>query len=303
MRGDKLCRGIQAPLGASRDPLDPNRDLATDPERFSLTATSTEERLTQQQIDEGTKPAPLSLVSGVLYFGIRFWTSNTKSWDEPLSSGGPEEIWDSTRGLTLTGRDIHVENPVSSPKQLSQKKVSLPGLDARVSDANFPVSAKRSTEFAYYKATQNVTASTLYNYLPPVFTDSSAYDTFFDTSDDVFPRRVQITLVVTSTRGSKRGALLKAPLTLTSADVIEVDDTTPFRADLHHYVKIDEEWIKYSHIKGEKQLVIRAGGRGARGTAAVAHAARNETTGKDTEVLTGTTVIMTLELPSYRESQ
>ena len=294
LRGDKLCRGIQAPLGASRDPLDPNRNLETDPERFSITATPTVERLTQAQIDAGEEPSALPLVTGVLYFGIRFWSGNTTDWEEALDSGGPEDLWDSTRGLTLEARDIHVENPVSSTKQLSQKNFSLTVLDERKTDDDFPDSSKREVEFTYYKPAENVESDTLYNYLSPVFTDSSMSDTFFDPSDDVFPRRVQIILVVTNTRGRKRSARLTDDILDSTTDVINVDDTTPFRANIHSYVKIGNEWIRYSFIKGDHILVIAPNGRGARGTAPADHSGGDE-------VLTGTTFIMTFDLPSYRD--
>ncbi len=38
------------------------------------------------------------LADGLLYFGIRFWSQDTTSWEEDPSQGGAQVWWDSTRG-------------------------------------------------------------------------------------------------------------------------------------------------------------------------------------------------------------
>jgi len=46
------------------------------------------------------------LATGVLYFGVRFWSSETKRWDSDFSrpsSAGPLLSWDSTRGVLPPG--------------------------------------------------------------------------------------------------------------------------------------------------------------------------------------------------------
>ena len=42
-----------------------------------------------------------AVATDVLYFNIDYWSQETTSWDEPKKnqSGGPEKIWDSTRGI------------------------------------------------------------------------------------------------------------------------------------------------------------------------------------------------------------
>jgi type II secretory pathway pseudopilin PulG len=263
-RGATLYRGFQAPLDASRDPLDPDRDLAADPERFSIAATPV-----------------TALVTGVLYFGVRFWTPDTTDWDAAPGNkdkGGPEEIWDSTRGLTLGKR------PVPIAKGEEPAPWQLAALDERSP-------AKRSAQFYYYRsATEGITS---YNYRPPVLAEDE-YDTFFDPSDDVFPSRVQVTLVLTNTRGTRRAVFLKQDLSGASGSIINVDDTAVFRGDSYPYVKIDGEWIRYSHIADEHTLVIAQDGRGARGTLPAEHKA-------GTDVETGTTFVLTVDIPSYRE--
>ena len=278
VRGNTLYRGVQAPLAASRDPLDSDRNLTDDPERFSITAT------------------PISpLISGVVFFGVRFWTPHTTSWEEdlgkgdpdiePQDPGGPEEIWDSTRGLTLTERTISIL------KAGDTGNVNLPALDARPSSAEKREVGSSTLEFYYYKAPTDVVSD--YNYRPPVL-ESDGYDTYFDPSDDVFPRRVRVTLVITNTRGRPRVAALKEDLNDSEEGMIVVDDSTIFRSDDHKYVKIDQEWIQYTHFGAGGSIIIAPGGRGARGTVPAAHTA-------GTDVETGRTFVLTIDLPSYRE--
>ena len=285
-RGETLYRGIQAPIHAAREPYDPEFQAATqgrtseapfvrwdnEPSRFSILGT------------------PLTpLVTGVLYFGVRFWTPHTTDWSSDLGkeNGGPEEVWDSTRGLTLGGRDLQIL------KGSETGTWTLTPLDERTLDGDLPGSAKRSLEFYYYRPpTMGIPA---YNYRAPVLAGGE-YDSLFDPSDDVFPRRVQITIVVTNTRGRRRAAFLKGDMSGSSGSVINVDDTSVFRGDSYPYVKVDEEWIRYSHIADERTLVIAPGGRGARGTVPAAHQG-------GTDVETGTTFVLTLAIPSYREAE
>lgn len=285
--GDTLCRGFQSPPAASRDPLDPHRNFTADPERFTLAATPTE---------EPTNPSkPLPLATGILYFGVRFWTPHTTSWDEPLGKGdpdktptpipgGPEEIWDSTRGLTLSNRTLTISNPVGLGT------FTLPYLDARPSSADKRKVGSQTQEFYYYKPPVGSISS--YNYRPPVL-PSGAFDSFFDPSDDVFPRRLQVTLVVTNTRGPRRTALLSRSLSATDDDVLEVDDASICRSDTYPFVKVDHEWMKYSFVRGNT-LVLASDGRGARGTIPAAHAA-------GAEVQVGTTFTLILDVPAFRE--
>ena len=281
-RGDTLYRGIQAPLAADKFPFDPFLYQHEDREKF--------ERF-------GITGTPVNaLATGVIYFGIRFWTPHTTAWDEALGKGdpdqtpdpdpgGPEELWDSTRALTLAGRQISVTNGNGTGA------LTLTQLDERPADKDKREVDGSPAEFYYYKAPTGTIVD--YGYRPPVLS-GDGYDTLFDVSDDVFPRRAQVTVVLTNTRGKPRVALLKSDLDESSEGAIPVDDNMIFRGDNHPYVKIDEEWIRYSHFNGDTDLIIAPGGRGARGTIPAAHSG-----GADVE--TGVTFVLTVDLPSYRE--
>jgi len=55
-----------------------------------------------EQLEKIAEP----LVTGVLYFGVRFWSATTKRWDSDFarpSSAGPSLSWDSTRGILPSG--------------------------------------------------------------------------------------------------------------------------------------------------------------------------------------------------------
>jgi len=282
-RGETLYRGVQAPVHAAREPMDPELQTATQGRTSQAPFEGWDDEPSRFSI-RGTPLTPL--VTGVLYFGVRFWTPHTTAWNSDLGkgNGGPEEIWDSTRGLTLEGRDLQIL------KGSETGTWTLTPLDERTLD---DVSPRSALEFYYYRPpTGGITA---YNYRAPVLA-SGEYDSLFDPSDDVFPRRVQITLVVTNTRGRRRAALLKDDMSGSSGSVINVDDTSVFRGDSYPYVKIDEEWIRYSHIANEHTLVIAPGGRGARGTVPADHQG-------GTDVETGTTFVLTVLIPSYREAE
>jgi hypothetical protein len=60
-----------------------------------------------------TKPADVRaaarpVLSGVLYFGVEFWSRKTTTWDSKVSAknGGPLATWDSTRGILPQGDDL-----------------------------------------------------------------------------------------------------------------------------------------------------------------------------------------------------
>lgn len=289
-----LYRGVQAPLAMNRDPLDPRR-ATEEPdthERFAITAPS---KKASEYNRDGFPISPL--ISGVVYFGIRFWTPHTTNWEEglgkgdpdkdPEDPGGPEEIWDSTRGLTLTARKLSIA------KNGESDSVSLPALDARPSEEKKREVSGSSAplEFYYYKKPTGSIST--YHYRPPVL-DGDGYDTYFDPSDDVFPRRAQVTLVITNTRGRPRVAALKEKLEASDEGMIIVDNSTIFRSDDHKYVKIGQEWIRYTHFGSGGSIFIAPGGRGARGTVPAEHLA-----GADVE--TGRTFVLTIDLPSSRE--
>ena len=113
-----------------------------------------------------------------------------------------------------------------------------------------------------------------------------------DPVDDVFPRRVRVTLVVDRVgKDASRGEL---------ARTIGLDDTTipvsstrfaPGGDPAGKFIKIGREWIQWSD-RTDKQFVVEK--RGARGT-------KKETHDAGDEVRAGTTLVRDYEIPSFRE--
>jgi hypothetical protein len=130
---------------------------------------------------------------------------------------------------------------------------------------------------------------------------SMGTDTFFlakgpaslqDPVDDVFPRRVRVTLVVDRVgNDAARGELARE---LGAQDrTIPVDSTrfAPSADPTARFVKIDEEWIEWGTRDGRSFSVEK---RGARGTKAASHSASSP-------VRAGATLIREYEIPSFRE--
>lgn len=116
----------------------------------------------------------------------------------------------------------------------------------------------------------------------------------YDTSDDIFPSKVRLTLVV---REEGRRAISSRLLRSidASSTTIALEDAAAFPANEDQgncYVFIDGEWIQYAERYGRELQDCR---RGARGTRPAAH-------DKGARVETGRSITFVVNLPSFREA-
>lgn len=110
-----------------------------------------------------------------------------------------------------------------------------------------------------------------------------------DTTDDVFPRLVQVTLVVAR---SGREAVLAGDLTSSSRE-LRVLSMAPLEAlDVPGFVKIGPEWVRFTSVSGDRLTGLQ---RGQRGTVAVPHPRR-------TKLRAGKTVSITVPLAHGRDN-
>jgi hypothetical protein len=112
--------------------------------------------------------------------------------------------------------------------------------------------------------------------------------------DDVFPERVEITLVLRE--NPEVGDLRLSRAAGAGDNLLWLSSTAGLPADGPlRYVFVDGEWIRYEKVEGDR-LHVAAGGRGARETRAAAHAA-------GARVELGSTFRRVVELPGYFSSQ
>ncbi len=223
-----LYRGFRSPIGGEES-LFPS-GAASDP------GVTAEEKgaTTKAQIVRVARP----ILSSVLYFGVRFWSRRTKTWDENEAprNGGPLQTWDSTRGIMASvGRGSRYDG-----FELARGEGSLA-----------------------------------------------------DPTDDTYPRRLRVTLVVEQVRNNAAIGFLAAD---TSADAKYVDlqdaGFLPAAAMRERFVKIGGEWIEFTGIEGN---TLTGCARGARGTAATAH-------GMGTPVHHGRTVVREYTIATFRDT-
>lgn len=116
---------------------------------------------------------------------------------------------------------------------------------------------------------------------------------FGDPTDDTFPRRLRVTLVVEEPGNSARTGILMQDL---SADggTIEVSDTRfiPATDTARRFVKIGQEWIEFQSADGTS---LRGCRRGARGTMPQAHAST-------AVVHYGRTVVREVSVATFRDA-
>lgn len=110
------------------------------------------------------------------------------------------------------------------------------------------------------------------------------------TDDDVFPRRVKVTLVLA--RDEDEQALLRLAVDLpASGDVVRVDSARAFEAlGTRKFLKVGGEWMTWTSINGTELRVQR----GARGTPRVSHSA-------GARIHLGSTYERVIEIPVFRE--
>lgn len=114
-------------------------------------------------------------------------------------------------------------------------------------------------------------------------------ESLFDPDDDIFPRRIQVTVVI---RGSVDVPNLELGREVSAGDrTIWLTRTAGLPPEGH--LRIGQEWIRYDSISGDA-LSIGKEGRGVRGTKAAAH-----------DILApvefGTTFTRVVEIPTHSE--
>jgi hypothetical protein len=178
------------------------------------------------------------ILSGVLHFGVEFWSRDTKTWDDQVQprAGGALNTWDSTRGI-------------------------LPGLPSRSRDEGFFL-AKSPESLA-------------------------------DPTDDTFPRRLRVTLVVEEVGSNASVGFLVADLSQ-DAKTIDLSETgfIPTTESARRFVKIGAEWIRF---EGVTDNGLTGCSRGQRGTLAQAHPAGGR-------VHHGRTVVREYGLAAFRDT-
>jgi len=112
-----------------------------------------------------------------------------------------------------------------------------------------------------------------------------------DGSDDLFPRRVRLTLVLDDSAGDAAGGALAAPVSA-EAKRVELSSLTFLRDQAApDHVLVEGEWMRVTGIDGRALSVER----GVRGTTAVPHA-------DGARVRVGTAFDRVVELPAGREN-
>ena len=89
-----------------------------------------------------------------------------------------------------------------------------------------------------------------------------------DPRDDVFPARVQVVLVLRPARATRFGRL-RRPISEDDEEIV-LDTTQHYPEAAFPYVKLGDEWIRYSSIVGGRLLGCE---RGVRGTTPTEHSA------------------------------
>lgn len=201
-----LYRGFRSPIGGEQS-LFPTGS-ANDPSQLPETRGP----VTREQITAVARP----VLTGVLHFGVQFWSRKTKTWDtdETPRNGGPLFTWDSTRGIMQSmGRGSRYEG--------------------------------------FYLARGSESAA--------------------DPTDDTYPRRMRVTLVVEQVGNTTDIGFLAADLSA-DAKYIDLQDAqfVPAADTSERFVKIGAEWIEFTGIEGN---TLTGCVRGARGTATSAHEA------------------------------
>ena len=109
-----------------------------------------------------------------------------------------------------------------------------------------------------------------------------------DPSDDLFPSRIEVTVVI---RGSAEFPSLDLAREVGAKDTMIWLSSV---AGLPHegYIRVGDEWMRYESIQGDA-LKLKKSGRGARGTKAAKHLI-------GTEVDVGTTFRRVVEIPAHR---
>ena len=202
-----LYRGYRSPIGGP-DALFPD-GATNDP------GTPVEE---MGPVDAAAiKAVARPVLSGILYFGVQFWSRKTTTWDDEIepSAGGPLHTWDSTRGIL---------------RPLARRA--------------------RYDGFALAKG----------------------FESFADPTDDTYPRRMRVTLVVEQVDNVEQNMFLMEDLS-SEAQYVAISDVRkiPAADTDKRFVKIGGEWIEFTGTDGNALIGCK---RGARGTLPTEHRSR-----------------------------
>jgi hypothetical protein len=115
-----------------------------------------------------------------------------------------------------------------------------------------------------------------------------------DGTDDVFPERVEVTVVISEDPDAILGVRLAEDLAEKAGDLTLTDPLELPEAAEDRYVLIEDEWIEVEAADGLK-LPVAKNGRGARWTKAVKHE-------RGSRVETGVTFRRVVEIPGHRRS-
>jgi hypothetical protein len=180
--------------------------------------------------------APLS--AHLLYVGFRFWTPETNTWRDvpPLEDPG--------------------EGAPSGPTALWDSTRAI--LDSSAWTPSGGTGSVRSS------GSSRPSGSRVFAWTPRA-------GSLGDPTDDVFPERVEVTVVVPADYAPGE-ARLAQPLTendrtFTISGSIEIPE-----GDLDRYVLVDDEWIAVEEVQGS-QIKVLADGRGRRWTQPAKHEA------------------------------
>ncbi len=121
-------------------------------------------------------------------------------------------------------------------------------------------------------------------------TDSDGSDSRHESRDDVFPSRVQVLLVLRSARATRFARLAQNIDEV--LDEILVDSTDHYPDGAFQYVRIDDEWLRYTTKTNRVFLLVD---RGVRGTEPAPHKA-------GTPVIYGTTFSRVVRIPGARST-
>jgi len=223
-----LYRGFLSPIGGDLS-LFP-RGAAGDPSVAELEKGPR----SRKRIQAAARP----VLSGILYFGVQFWSRTTTTWDHqtPARSGGPVYTWDSTRGI-------------------------MPGTSG----------GDRYGAFFLGKD----------------------FESIEDPTDDTYPRRLRVTLVVEQLGNPSAAGFLARELSA-DANVLDVESALfiPASSTTRRFVKIGAEWIEFSGVNGNSLLGCT---RGVRGTVATAHS-------MGARVHHGRTVVREYSIATFRDT-
>jgi len=194
-------------------------------------------RITTSSLDdtEETDDQDIVVAHDLMYLGFLFWTPETKRWDIPVSdpsNTGPEDQWDSTRGMNgFESFRYHVYSADSANYRFDDVFPELIRVTVVVEPRDY-----------------RATFCQLTTDIGPTSTDIGVSNTTKFPADDSLARK------------------------LATISPVPTEHEHHYLEQLEslQHVRIEDEWIRYSNL-GPNSLTIEPGGRGARGTIPADH--------------------------------